>query len=878
MGKKVTRLFEQFQPESYELLLDVNRDEMAFGGTVTIRGRKVGRPAQRLTFHQKDLKISAAKVVKHDKKGDQEFKVERINTQASFDEVRLHTTEMVYPGEYSVTISFEGKITRPMHGIYPCFFKHDGQDKMLIASQFESHHAREAFPCVDEPEAKATFDLTLITPADETVISNTPVKSQKQYASKDGGTTASPAKPGTTAPLYQITTFETTPRMSVYLLAFVYGEMGYRETKTKDGVKVRAYATPDNVPLTDQSLEVAVKALDFFGNYFGVPYPLKKLDMVALPDFAVGAMENWGLVTYRETTMLSDPKTSSIESKQLVALVICHELSHQWFGNLVTMKWWDDLWLNESFANLMEYRAVEELYPEWQIWEQFVAHETGSAKRRDSLADVQPIKCEVRHPDEINNLFDPSIVYAKGGSVLYMLMRYIGEEVFRAGLKIYFEKHRYGNTQAADLWAALSSASKQDITAFMDDWLHRPGYPLISIDWQPGQSDIKLEQRRFLSDPAAHDAHSKAWQVPLAATRPLAKPLLAKGSDTNSVKSTATDEPLLFNHDGHSYFLPYYVQASHLQQIVDGIKQGKIDNIDRLLLLNSYNMLQRGGVSKTTELLELMRAYGQEDSEGVWGEMAVGIAEIYKLVEGDEAIEQKLHKFVRDLVLPLAQQLGWGDKPSDSAHVLRLRGLTHSIAASARDKDILAEGLRRFEVFRKPADLPPSTRSVIYYIGARYGTTADFKKLLNLYRSVQNADEREELAAGMTATKDPKHHEQLLDMMTTDEVRRQDLMHWFAWLIRNRHSRAAAWHWLVTHWGWIEQEFSSNKSYGFFARYSSNVFSHRAELQQFHDFFEPKKSVVVLKRDIALGEADISSRIAWRERNEAAVKDWLSKQ
>ena len=324
-----------------------------------------------------------------------------------------------------------------------------------------------------------------MTPAGETVISNTPVKSQKTEGQR------------------LFTSFETTPRMSAYLLAFVFGEMGYTEAKTKDGVLIRAYATPDNVALTEHGLDVTVRGLEFFCDYFEMPFPLPKLDIVALPDFSVGAMENWGLMTFRETAMLADPKTSSIESRQIVALVVCHELTHQWFGDLVTMKWWDDLWLNESFANMMEYRAVDALYPEWNIWEQFVSHETASAKRRDSLADVQAIQCDVNHPDEISSIFDPSIVYAKGGTVLYMLMNYVGEEVFRAGLKLYFAKHAYGNTRAADLWATLAEAGGQDISGFMNDWLQRPGFPLVDVDWKPGDTDLKLEQRRFFSDPAS---------------------------------------------------------------------------------------------------------------------------------------------------------------------------------------------------------------------------------------------------------------------------------------------------------------------------------------------------------------------------------------
>jgi aminopeptidase N len=857
MSKKVRRLFEQFQPEKYELKLNPDAEAMKFSGTVVVRGKKIGRPAQRLTFHQKGLKITSASITKNDKKkGAQKLRIARINKQDSFDEVRLHTEGMVYPGEYTITMEFNGKITRPMNGIYPCFFTHDGQDKKLIATQFESHHAREAFPCIDEPEAKATFDLALTTLTGETVLSNTPIKKQR---SKGGN---------------QVTTFETTPKMSVYLLAFVFGEMGYSSAKTKRDVEVRSYATPDNVKLTRYSVDTAVKVLEFFEDYFGVSYPLPKLDMVALPDFSVGAMENWGLITFRETAMLIDPKSSSIESKQLVALVVSHELSHQWFGNLVTMRWWDDLWLNESFANLMEYRAIDAVHPEWHIWEQFVSNETASAKRRDSLADVQTIRSDVRHPDEISTLFDPSIVYAKGGSVLHMLLHYIGEKDFRAGLHIYFKKHAYDNTCAEDLWTALSASSQQDINAFMDGWLTRPGYPMVSIDWKPGSKNLKLTQRRFLSDPIAKATDNQPWYVPLASTLELSEPTLSKSEATVVLKDSG-GEPLLLNHDGRSYFLPHYQQPAHLLYIVDAIRKGKVDAIDRLLLLDNYTLLQRGGVSTTTELLELLHAYEGETSENVWGALAIAIGEARKLVETDDASDEKLDGIIQGLVLRIAENLGWDDKPDDTAQTLRLRGLTIAIAAGSKAPSIIKEGLRRFAMFKNPRDLSPSTRSVVYFIGARHGSEADFKKLLNLHESIQNADEKEEIASSLTSTKEPKHYKQLFDLLTTDSVRRQDLLHWFAWLLRNRYSRAAAWEWMNEHWKWIEQEFSAEKTYSYFPRFAGGVFSTPEELKQFKAFFKPMQSVVALSRDITLAEQEITSRIAWRERNEAAVKQWL---
>jgi aminopeptidase N len=760
---------------------------------------------------------------------------------------------------YTVTMEFQGKITKDMDGIYPCFYRHDGKDKMLIATQFESHYAREAFPNIDEPEAKATFDLTLTTPAEEVVVANTPAKST------------------TTEESCTVTSFETTPRMSSYLLAFVYGEMDYLEGEAAGGVIVRTYATPGKVAQSEHALDSAIRSLEFFNDYFDTPYPLQKLDLVALPDFSVGAMENWGLITFREQTMLADPKSASIESKQLISLVVSHEMSHQWFGNLVTMKWWDDLWLNESFANMMEYRAVDAFYPEWNIWEQFVSHEEASAKRRDSLVDVQSVQTPVNHPDEINTVFDPSIVYAKGGSLLYMLMNAVGEKAFRAGLKAYFKKHAYSNTTADDLWVALSQSSGWDVGSFMHDWLSRPGYPIVSIDYKPGSPEAEVSQKRFLADPAGNTTEASApWHVPLATTIP-SRPTIFKTAQARLDLESAGNDPVLFNHEGHSYFVPYYANQDHVAVILKTLAAGRVSPIDRLLLLDNYTMLQRGGYSSTTELLDILPAYKDEKNENVWGAMTMPLGEVRKLVEGNEAVESKLDKLIANLVTNLAVETGWEDSKDDSAQRLRLRGLAHSLATSGKVKPIIEEGLRRFHIFEKPADLPASTRSVIYYIGARFGSQADFDRLLKLHDELSSADEKEEIAGALTGAKDAPRYTKLIDKLTDGSIRRQDLLHWYVWLLRNRYSRQATWQWMKDNWDWIVKEMGADKTFNYYARYAGSIFSRQTEYDDYRAFFDDKKSIVALERDIVLAEQEMQSRIAWRERNEQAVIDWLKK-
>ncbi len=418
------------------------------------------------------------------------------------------------------------------------------------------------------------------------------------------------------------------------------------------------------------------------------------------------------------------------------------------------------------------------IYPQWHIWEQFVSYESASAMRRDSLADVQAIRCEVDHPDEINTIFDPSIVYAKGGNILRMLMHYIGEPAFRRGLKIYFDKHAYGNTQAEDLWEALGKASGQNITDFMDGWLRRPGYPLVNVDWKPGDKTLRLSQQRFLSNPTDAKTATQPWQVPLSATKALDAPLLNKRKAQTTIK-TNSPGPLLLNHEGQSYFLPNYLNPEHRQSIIDALKKGSVSTIDRLLLLDNTTLLQRGGQASTVDLLGLLEGYQNETSESVWGAMAVAIGETRRLIEGDKASETVLDDMVQKLVLPTVSKLGWNDRPNDSAQDLRLRGMLYGMAAGAKNKTITEEGLGLFVKCKKPSDLSASTRGVVYSIAARYGAAADFKKLLKLYHDTQNADEREEIASGLTSAKDPERYKELLKMLKTDSIRRQDFFHWY---------------------------------------------------------------------------------------------------
>jgi aminopeptidase N len=849
MTKSVRRLYEQFKPEHYTLAFKPNPDNMTFTGTVTISGKKTGRPSERLTFHQKELKVTAATIIRHDKKGDQTMPVERINLQKTFDEVRLHSSKMLYPGDYTVTLEFNGKITRPMNGIYPCYFEKDGKQQMLIATQFESHHAREAFPCIDEPEAKATFDLSLVTPKDEPVVANTPVKSQ-EVQGKDW-----------------LTSFETTPKMSTYLLAFVYGDMDYLEATTKNGVLVCTYATPDNVKHTQFALDVAVKCLDYYDDYFGIPYPLEKCDFVALPDFAAGAMENWGLITFREATFYVDAENTSLPTKQYVAMVVAHELAHQWFGNLVTMRWWTDLWLNEGFASWIEYLATDHIFPEWNMWTQFVVDEQQQALRLDALENTHPIEVPINHPDEIRTIFD-AISYAKGSSVIHMLEQYLGHDVFRDGLRLYLKKHAYGNTDTVDLWAALEEVSKRPVKQFMHAWTSLPGYPIVQATVD-GNS-LKTVQKRFLLNPAAK-VDAAVWPLPLLPSKGATLPDDVQEAETYSAIGTLPDDFTLNSGRSALYRIAY--DPAHSDKLAQAVKAGKLSEVDRLGLLSDAFEAAKTGATSTVSALKLLEAYADEDSSVVWDIIAGGIGSI-RAVMDDEELRESMKPFIRKLVAKQLARLGWDEKPGDSYFDKLLRITILGLASVADEPSVVDKALGKFTAMKSAADVLPDYRSIVFGTAARHGGKPEFDKMLAMYNTTKSSEDRVTFSAALTNFKQPRLVDAALKLITTDSVKLQDASYWIAYSFMNRYAKHAAWEWLKREWNWLEKNLGSDMAFSRTPLYAARAFSDADFIDDYKQFFTERMSPT-LDRTYKQGLETIEWQSAWQKRDLNDIKKYF---
>lgn len=867
--KKVTRLYEQFQPLHYILDLAPNRDTMKFSGRVIISGKKVGRPSKRITLHQKDLKITTAHVIYHGKKGDQEISVDRTNHHGSFDEVRLHSDKLLYPGKYTISLSFDGKITQPMNGMYPCTFTHNGVEKQLIATQFESHHAREVFPCIDEPEAKATFDLTLSTPEGDAVVANTQIKTQ---TTKNSVTTS---------------TFERTPVMSTYLLAFVYGELEYKEAKTKDGVVVRTYATPDNVAHTGFALEVAVKVLEFYNDYFGIDYPLEKCDMIALPDFASGAMENWGCITYREHALLVDPDNTSLASKQYVALVVAHELAHQWFGNLVTMRWWTDLWLNEGFASWIEYLAIDKLFPDWKLWTQFIVDEQQQALKLDALEHTHPIEVAINHPDEIRTIFD-AISYSKGASVINMLYHYLGPESFKAGLQYYLKKHSYKNTDTIDLWDALEEASEKPVKSFMNAWTSLDGYPLVHVSINDGS--LSLVQERFYLNPLANKTKKEdetIWPVALLSDSNKLPDMLESSTLTIEEKDL---ENVKLNR-GESGFYRTVYNATHLHSLAEQIKRGHLEPLDRLGILADTFEASKAGKMDTADALNLLESFGDEEDNAVWDVIVSNLASI-RAVMHDETLRESMKPYVRKLVKKQQTRLGWSRKTNESHFDKLLRPTIIGMAAVADEPEIVKNALGLFSKMKHPEDVPtelrssgqrtdlrngaidPDMRSIVYGTAARHGTKKDFDKLLALHNSTNSSEERLNLCAALCGFKQPELIDRALSTIDSDQVRLQDVAYWLAYSFSNRYAQRKTWEWVTQHWDWLSKNLGNDLSFYRLPIYVARGCSDAKFLTEYKAFFTKQMSPA-FERSINQGIEIIQWQSEWKKRDLNTIKTYF---
>ena len=812
------RLLDYFKPEKYVLDLAIDKYAKTIGGVVTVSGRVLDETVK---FHAVDLKVTDVLV-----------NGKKLEFKADGKELTIFKVPL---GEAEITIYYNGNLNENMEGAYLSAYEYNGKTEIIVATQFESHYAREAFPCIDEPAAKAVFELSITTNKDDLVLSNTPrlknyPSPRRSRPSPRGSRANARAAALRNAPDVLLTSvFEPTPKMSTYLLAWVIGKFHGKTVTNAHGVEITTYTTlAQSIDAVDYANEIAAKSLEFYDDNFKEPYPLKKLDQVALPDFEAGAMENWGLVTYRESMMLvSDNAT--LGTKKSVALTVAHELSHQWFGDLVTMKWWDDLWLNESFASVMEYFAVDAIHPEYKIFEGFFTGDACAALLRDAYAGVQSVHQEVNDPAEIATLFDSAIVYAKGARLMLMLIRLMGWENFCKGLVDYFDKYKYQNTVGDDLWASLKPYAEFDPKELMHAFIDRPGYPVITSE----EGDFtKYSQKRFLLDGPMEDSD---WPLP----------------------------EITEDMSGH-----YVLNLSETEFNERLANFDKLGLEEKLRLLIDRDLITKSGLQSAASLVPLALKFKNESAPAVWNKVSSLIANLRIYFDAESEGEKLLRKYVLDLVDGKLNEVGLVTRKSDGEEEIRLRanllGLDYFAEDEARLKKLAAMYSENYEEMDK--EIRDDILSAKVYLEPEIVET-----YLEKYKSVVDPDVKFDYLATACLVKDEKQLEKMLALLGNVEiVKPQDQLYLFIYLYRNPKARKKTFEWLTKNWDFVKKT-GGDKTLSDYPMFVARLARTEDELDEFVKFFGPMRRDLALSRAIQIGENEIRARVELIRKNQPAV-------
>ena len=775
--------------------------------------------------------------------------------------------ETIQPGDARLEMVFTGELNDKLMGFYRSeYTSQDGETRYLATTQFEPTDARRAFPCWDEPAKKATFEVTLVFSDEYQAVSNTPVVEE--------------AVPG---PGLKSVRFAETPIMSTYLLVFIVGNLTSIEERAAGGTTVGVWTTPGKEDQASFALDTSVKLLSYFNEYFGIPYPLPKLDHIAIPDFAAGAMENWGAVTYRETALLVDPDNSSAGTRQRVAEVIAHEMAHMWFGDLVTMEWWDDLWLNESFASWMGNKAVDWLFPEWEMWTQFVNMDTNRALSLDGLKNSHPIEQAVKNPAEVSQLFD-AISYSKGASVIRMLENFLGEESFRKGLNRYLSSHMYDNARTEDLWSALETESGRPVTAIMDSWVKQMGYPVLQVesDRTGGQTTLSVTQERFVYDrflgdgEPDSDSDNEVWRVPVSASQ---------GSEESAVtvmdgRQTQIDVPgsgdgwVKLNPLQTGFFRVNY-STEDWQRLVPAIESLELHATDRLGVQNDAYALSRAGLLPVTQFLSLAQAYKNEGDASVWSDLASNLRDIEQLIS-DEAIHPAYQGFAREIFGPAARKIGWEPKSGEGHLDALLRSTVLSQAGSYHDPDVTAQASERFQKYLQDREtLAPNLRGVVFALAAQSGGKDVYDQIWGLEGETDLAEEKIRLLMSLTRFQRPELLNSTLADSLSAKVRSQDCVTLVAGVAANPKGRDLAWEFVKDNWAEFDRRYGGG---GFGLMRLVSICSHfnSQEKADEVDSFFAEHPAPAAERTIRQALERVRLNIKWLEQNRQELTDWFA--
>jgi len=772
-------------PSRYDIRLEPDLTTLTFNGTETV-ALDISERVSDVTLNAIELTIETASL--------ENDRGETIRATPSMDEAtercRLTLASPAAPGRWRLRLAFRGTLNDKLRGFYRSVYKDpSGVSRTMAATQFEATDARRAFPCWDEPSFKAVFAVTLAIDPALTAVSNTAIVSESR---EDGR---------------KIVRFADSIKMSTYLVAFVVGELEATDAVMVRRTPLRVWCVPGKKHLARFGQEIGAASLAFFEDYYGLPYPGDKLDLLAIPDFAAGAMENLGAITFRETALLVDESAASHAELERVADVVAHENAHMWFGDLVTMSWWNGIWLNEAFATFMEMLAVDAWKPEWQRWATFGVSRA-AALTLDGLHSTRPIEFPVTSPRDADAMFDV-LTYEKGASVLRMLEQYLGAEVFRTGVRDYLETHKLANADTGDLWAALGRAAHQPIPAVMDGWIFRPGYPVVTVSRDAGGHLVLTQQRfNYLRQPLPPRAPEadQPWQVPVK--------LRVHGRGGSAEERVLLDDrearlrlgeaadAVVANAGGHGFYRVRYT-PDLLEALLQRLDM--LASIERFNLVNDAWAMAVAGLMPLTAYLELTARFRNERDKNVWSVLIGSLYSINRLLE--PADRPRFEALVRDRVAPAFAALGWTSRPGEDELTRQLRGdLARALGVLGNDRAVQARSAEIYAVsLRDPGAVDPNLLPAVIAIMAHAGDAQRYEEFLKAFRTARTPQDEQRYLYALAAFRDPALLRQTLERAINGEIRTQDAPFVVRSMLMGVYARELAWEFVKRHWDTMDR-------------------------------------------------------------------------
>ncbi|XP_008211798.2 endoplasmic reticulum aminopeptidase 2 isoform X2 [Nasonia vitripennis] len=858
-------------PTRYNITIHPNLTTLEVKGQVTIEFY-VDRETNFIVFHSKNLTINEKMV--QDRKGHR-LKIAKLLEYPKHQQLYLELEESKFRkrGNYTVHLRFISKLKNELEGFYlSSYVNANGEKRYLATTHFEPTYARSAFPCFDEPQYKAKFKVSIFRDRFHIALCNMPVVNTEDAGFYMG-----------TGLLRD--DFQESVEMSTYLVAFVVCDFKRVSQMTRRNVSVSVYAAETMLPQANYSVRTAARTMDYFESFFGVQYPLPKLDLIAIPDFAAGAMENWGLITYRETSILYDPSETSTAAHEWVAVVIAHELAHQWFGNLVTMKWWNDLWLNEGAASYFEYKGVNFISPEWSMMDQFILDKIQPALDLDALASSHPISVPVKDPSEIEAIFD-TISYNKGASILYMLEGFLCEDVLKAGLNDYLGMHAYGNADTNDLWSVFTKHVNRtfDVKAIMDTWTKQTGFPLITISREG--NIITASQKRFLVSPHENDTElhipkspfNYRWYVPLSyytSKEPKDVQNVWMNMSDVTFEIPADVEYIKCNVNQTGFYRVSYPDDMWSAIINTLLKDHtKFSPADRANLIDDAFTLCKAGELNASIPLQLSLYLLNERDYVPWA-TALNYLHSWKEKLSESSAYKRYIIFLKMLLAPVTKYVGWSDDGSHLKKLLRISVLQSAVDLQLDEVVKPAKSLFDDWMLRKKS-IAPNIRDVVYAAGVKFGSQDEWNYCWDTYRNTLYPSEKRIMLQALGATTDPWLLQRyLLQTLDRDQVRPQDVEAVIAAVARNSEGKLLAWRHLKAHWPHIQGLFGNGSLTmgGLIQVVTSDFFTE-------YDYHEVK----AFFKDIDVGSGQrmldqsletIKFNIHWVKENAETIDEWL---